>query len=1810
MTDTDDFRITVNPVNDAPVAVDDDYDTDEDTPLTIHIPGVLVNDSDVDDDSLTAVVDGGSIHGNLIFNDNGSFTYTPDANFNGEDSFTYLANDGLADSNIATVTVTINPVNDAPAANDDVATTDEDTAVTIDVLTNDSDIDGDTLTIDSVTQGTQGTVAINPDNTVTYTPDANFNGIDFFTYNANDGLLDSNVATVTISVWGCNDAPVALDDAYTTAEDTPLVIAGPGVLGNDIDFCGDALTAGLDTDVSNGTLTLNADGSFNYSPDADFNDIDSFTYRALNGIVFSNAATVTIAVTPVNDAPILEPIGDKSINENNLLTFTVNATDADADTIMYSAQSLPSGATFSSQTFTWMPSYDQAGMYQVTFTADDGQAQDYETITITVVNVNRAPMLTTIGNKSAYADVLLTFTLDATDPDGDGITYSTGPLPSGATFTGQGFDWTPSQSQAGSSYAITFIVSDVQLQDSETVTITVDVDSLAPTVTNCSPTTSSIQVPLNNLISLHIADTGAGVDADSVTIKVNNNIVFTGDTSHYTCPDGDCRRLGTKADYTFVYQADEMFDYEQAVTVTVNAIDLAGNPMDEYSYSFVTEMRLFGQNKKVNSGLNNLNNDKPVTVRDSNGNIWAAWHAGPIGNRDIYIAKLAAGAENFGSTVQLTNDSTDQCNPAVALDSNDKLYVVWQDNRQGDWDIYVSTSIDGITWSSETKVNDPNNGNQVNPAVVIDGQSPSYTHVVWQDDRTGNQDICMATSSDGFATKTVSQITSDSSDQVEPAVAADSDNTIYVVWTDGRNGSNDIYGAVSNNPWTNVAIVSNTNNQSSPAIATESTGPILHLLWVEDTSGDNDIYYASSNGLLGSPLTGSSIIDDSSGADQLEPAIAVTGSTGNNLKVFACWQDWRNTDTDMYFTELSFGSSTNVFVDDGGSSAYQGEPAIGIDEYDHPYIMWADSRSTNTDIYYAGSTFVAPVLLASELVTASNGAIVGANPASITDVDDVSVIVPAGACWFDVKITISKINNPQSFTAPYLGSYDFVPSGIQFNQPVTITIPYLFSDSDSSATPYWFNSLTGALSQQGITDIHDIVISPTLHALSFNATHFTAFYLLGDALDETAPIVTINTLLSIDSTPELTGTVDDLDAAIEVTVAGSSYSAVNNGDGTWTLADNTISPALRDGTYDAAVAATDLAGNVGTDATTAELVIDTTSPVVTVDTLLTNDSTPELTGTVDDPDAAIEVTVNSSSYGAVNNGDGTWTLPDDTISPVLADGVYEVSVSATDLAGNVGNDTTVDELEVVATQEQWVPYVPSAEQTEIDIWNDGTRMYARVTLWFPSAGYAVEDWGTLIHEGSDFSADSRVLEWTGMSAQVITEAWHDYDMGVLAPGNYWFTFMSWGIPIETIVFLVEDLSSPVLVGWFVEEDTGMDPGDKLTNDTTPEPTFTFSEAVFGDDSDIEVLDPGFGVVVLDSITGWGSDTLIVTFTTPLVMDGQYTVTLKGAATITDEAGNALNDGSDEIVTFTLNTTTPVVTVNNLLTNDTTPELTGTVDDPDATIEVTVDGNNYSTVNNGDGTWTLADDTISLALVDGIYDVAVTATDLAGNVGTDGTTAELTVDTTVQLCVILLETIPSGFIANFNRQVEPDVLNLYDTEAGIYGPADFTVTGDSVGPVAGSLICNEDGTIVSFIKTGGPLEPDTYLVTLRSADTGFKDSEGHLLDGNADDVEGGDYVTTVTVEPTTARMMAIPDFARGPGQDVNVPAMDSGIPMTISDGSDILAVYSVFDYDPALLTVTGVTLASGLPNDWALAYNLGTPGHVPVTVYGPTSLEAG
>jgi VCBS repeat-containing protein len=461
--------ITVTAVNDPPATTNDSYATAEDTPLTVAAPGVLDNDTDAEGGALTAALDAGTANGALALNPDGSFTYTPDADFTGGDSFTYLAGDGEARSGTATVTILVGPVNDPPTAYDDAYATHEDTPLYVaapGILGNDTDIESGILTAVLDAGPSNGTLSLNPNGAFSYTPNTDFSGTDSFTYHAGDGQMDSGVAVVTVTVASVNDPPAASSDAYETGEDAPLAIAAPGVLANDADVENNPLVAVLDAGPINGTLTIEPDGSFTYTPHADFSGPDSFTYHADDGEDDSSVATVTIYVGAVNDAPVLEPIGPYSAGEGQSLTITVNADDPDGDDLAFEAGDLPSGAQFapSEGSFSWTPNAGSSGNYRVLFRVSDSGRPPlgaYEYVTITVGSVNRPPVLAPIGPGQAAEGDVLSFEISAVDPEGDNLSFDAENLPAGAGFDepSRTFSWPTRAGDAGN-YEVTFSVTD------------------------------------------------------------------------------------------------------------------------------------------------------------------------------------------------------------------------------------------------------------------------------------------------------------------------------------------------------------------------------------------------------------------------------------------------------------------------------------------------------------------------------------------------------------------------------------------------------------------------------------------------------------------------------------------------------------------------------------------------------------------------------------------------------------------------------------------------------------------------------------------------------------------------------------------------------------------------------------------------------------------------------------------------------------------------------------------------------------------------------------------------------------------------------------------------------------------------------------------------------------------------------------------------------------------------------------------------------------------------------------------------------
>lgn len=185
--------------------------------------------------------------------------------------------------------------------------------VAITLLATDADNTGAELQFAIQTQPTHGVLSQNANGSFSYTPAANFNGVDSFTYTVTDGVLVSNLATARITVTAVNDAPVLAGDSLSLAEDTSLVI---DPLKNATDIEGNTLTAAIVAGPQHGSLSVNADGTFSYRANANFNGTDSFTYKVNDGALNSNLATVNLTITAVNDAPVTNPLQASSRKVN------------------------------------------------------------------------------------------------------------------------------------------------------------------------------------------------------------------------------------------------------------------------------------------------------------------------------------------------------------------------------------------------------------------------------------------------------------------------------------------------------------------------------------------------------------------------------------------------------------------------------------------------------------------------------------------------------------------------------------------------------------------------------------------------------------------------------------------------------------------------------------------------------------------------------------------------------------------------------------------------------------------------------------------------------------------------------------------------------------------------------------------------------------------------------------------------------------------------------------------------------------------------------------------------------------------------------------------------------------------------------------------------------------------------------------------------------------------------------------------------------------------------------------------------------
>jgi VCBS repeat-containing protein len=533
-TDTATVSVTINGVNDVPDAVNDAASTNEDNAVTITVLG---NDTDADGNVLTVSAVTQGTKGAVTINGGGTITYTPNANANGTDLFTYTVSDGNGGSDTATVSVTINVANDLPVAAGNSASTNEDTAVLINVLANDSDPDGDVLTVSAATQGTKGAVTINVNGTITYTPNANANGSDSFTYTVSDGTATAN-ATVSVNITGVNDAPDAVNDAAATVEDAAVIIT---VLANDTDADGETLQVTGVTQGSKGAVTINANGTVAYTPAPNTNGADAFTYTVRDGANVTDTATVTVSVAPVNDAPVA--VADTATTrEGAAVTITVLANDSDVEgnTLTVTSVTTLVGGTAvvnANNTVTYTAGANFNGIGSFIYTLSDGQGGTATaTVTVTVTDaLERVAVLATHGIWiQTGADVL----------SGDVIVNQTGATPfldagsselsiAGTVTTPAGYDVQANRVNVASGTAVASDAFYNQRTGAGTVTgaqtspLTLPVFATLPAFLTATPGATDVSVATNGTRTL-----AAGSYRDLIVGR-KGTVTFTGGTYHF-----------------------------------------------------------------------------------------------------------------------------------------------------------------------------------------------------------------------------------------------------------------------------------------------------------------------------------------------------------------------------------------------------------------------------------------------------------------------------------------------------------------------------------------------------------------------------------------------------------------------------------------------------------------------------------------------------------------------------------------------------------------------------------------------------------------------------------------------------------------------------------------------------------------------------------------------------------------------------------------------------------------------------------------------------------------------------------------------------------------------------------------------------------------------------------------------------------------------------------------------------------------------------------------------------------------------------
>ena len=1628
LTDSETLTVTVNEVNVAPVLnAIGDKGTSELVELTFT---ATASDTDVVDNvvnTLTFSFDGTFPSGAAI-TDDGNFTWTPTESQVGSHDITVQVTDGsLTDSE--TLTVTVRDVNVAPVLNTiDDQTVNEFVELTFTATASDDD---------SLTFSFDGTVpsgaAITDDGNFTWTPTESQDGDHTITVQVTDGsLTDSETLTVTVNE--VNVAPVlnAIGDKGTS-ELVELTFTATASDTDVVDNVVNTLTFSFDGTVPSGAA-ITDDGNFTWTPTESQVGSHDITVQVTDGSL-TDSETLTVTVRDVNVAPVLNTIDDQTVNEFVELTFTATASDDDSLTFSFDG-TVPSGAAITDDgNFTWTPTESQDGDHTITVQVTDGSLTDSETLTVTVNEVNVAPVLNAIGDKGTSELVELTFTATASDTDVvdnvvNTLTFSfDGTVPSGAAITSAGvFTWTPTESQVGS-HDITVQVTDGSLTDSETLTVTVRDVNVAPVLNTIDDQT------VNELVELTFTATAS--DDDSLTFSFDG----TFPSGAAITDDGNFTWTPTESqdgDHTITVQVtDGSLTDSETLTVTVNEVNVAPvlNAIGDKGTSELVELTF------------------TATASDT----------------DV--------VDNLVNTLTFSFDGTFPSGAAITDDGN----FTWTptESQVGSHDITVQVT-DGSLTDSETLTVTVRDVNVAPVLNTIDDQTVNeFVELTFT--ATASDDDSLTFSFDGTFPSGAA-ITDDGNFTWTPTESQDGDHTITVQVTDGSLTDSETLTVTVNE--VNVAPVLNT-------IGDKGTSKLVELTFTA-TASDTDVVDNVVNTLTfsfdGTFPSGAAITDDGnftwtpteSQVGSHDITVQVTdGSLTDSETLTVTVRDVNvapvlNTIDDQTVNELVELTFTATASDDDSLTfSFDGTVPSGAAITDDGNFTWTPTESQDGDhtitvqvtdgsltdsetlTVTVNEVNVAPVLNAigdkgtSELVELTFTA-----TASDTDVVDKLVntltfsfdgTVPSGAAITDdgnftwtptesqvgshditVQVTDGSLTDSETLTvtvrdvnvAPVLNTID----DQTVNEFVELTFTATASDDDSLTFLLDGTFPSGA----AITDDGNFTWTPTEsqdgdHTITVQVTDgsLTDSETLTVTVNEVNVAPVLNTIgdkgtsklveLTFTATASDTDVVDNVVNTLTFSFDGtfpSGAAITDDGNFTWTPTESQV------GSHDITVQVTD--GSLTDSETLTVTVRDVNvAPVLnTIDDQTVNELVElTFTATASDDDSLTFSFDGTFPSGAAITDDGnfTWTPTE------LQDGDHTITVQVTD-----GSLTDSETLTVTVNEVNVAPVLNT-------IGDKGTSKLVELTFTATASDTDVVDKlvntltfsfdGTFPSGAAITSAG--VFTWTPTESQVGS---HDITVQV-TDGSL--------TDSETLTVTVRDVNvAPVL--------NTID--DQTVNEFVE---LTFTATASDDDSLTFSFDGTFpsGAAITDD----GN----FTWTPTESQDGDHTITVQ----VTD---GSLTDSETLTVTVNEVNVAPVLntiddqTVNELveLTFTATASDTDVVDNVVNTLTFSFDGtfpSGAAITDDGNFTWTPTESQV------GSHDITVQVTDSSL---TDSETLTVTVkDTTAPRRITLSA---DAFITTWRTDSANQTITIpvggstakYSIDWGDNSPAETDITGDS------------------------------------------------------------------------------------------------------------------------------------------------------------------